>query len=166
MVAAERVYSPYAREMQLDPYPSYRWFRDHAPCAYNPQMDFYALFRFEDVWNATLDWKTFSSRMGPTLENRGQIPGELFSIIGLDPPRHPRLRNLVSRGFTPRRIAALEPAVRALACSYLDRLGELPAFDVQREFAVKFPMDVISVLLGIPPEARDVFREHIDASLA
>ncbi len=166
MSAAELVYNPYARDMQLDPYPSYRWFREHAPCAYNPEMDFYALFRFEDVWNATLDWKTFSSRLGPTLENRGELPGEFFSIIGMDPPRHTRLRNIVSRGFTPRRIAALESEVREIARGYLDRLTPQRAFDLQREFAVKFPMDVISALLGIPAEQRDEFREHIDASLA
>jgi cytochrome P450 len=166
MATPERIYNPYAREMQEDPYPAYRWFLDHAPCAYNPEMDFYALFRFEDVWNATLDWKTFSSRLGPTLENRGQIPGEFFSIIGMDPPRHTRLRNIVSRGFTPRRIGALEPAVRALARGYLDRLAGQSSFDIQREFSVKFPMDVISVLLGFPAEHRDEFRQRVDESLA
>ena len=75
-------------------------------------MDFYALFRFEDVWNATLDWKTKSSSLGPALENRGQIPASCLSIIGMDPPAHTRLRNVVSRGFTPRRIAALEDEIR------------------------------------------------------
>jgi cytochrome P450 len=129
-------------------------------------MNFYALFRFEDVWNATLDWRTFSSRLGPTLENHGEIPGELFSIIGMDPPRHTRLRNIVSRGFTPRRIAALEPRIRAIACEHLDALAGRRAFDLQREFAVKFPMDVISLLLGFPVEHREAFRENIEQSLA
>jgi cytochrome P450 len=166
MAGAERIYSPYAREMQDDPYPTYRWFLEQQPCAHNPEMDFYALFRFEDVWQATLDWKTFSSRLGPTLENRGELPGEFFSIIGMDPPRHTRVRNLVSRGFTPRRIAALEPALRAIARGYLDALAGERAFDIQRELAVKFPMDVISLLLGFPAEWRGEFRECIEQSLA
>jgi cytochrome P450 len=166
MPADERSYDPYSREMQLDPYPAYRWFRDHQPCAYNAKMRFYALFRFEDVWNATLDWKTFSSRLGPTLENQGEIPGELFSIIGMDPPRHTRLRNIVSRGFTPRRIAALEPQVRAIARDHLEALAGRREFDIQSEFAVKFPMDVISLLLGFPPELRAEFRDNIEQSLA
>ena len=106
------LYDPYSRAIQEDPFPTYHHFLEHEPCTYNPKMDFYALFRFEDVWDATLDWKTYSSSLGPALENRGQIPGELFSIIGMDPPRHTRLRNLVSRGFTPKRIAALEAEVR------------------------------------------------------
>jgi hypothetical protein len=165
MPADERIYDPYAPEMQRDPYPAYRWFRDHQPCAYNPQRDFYALFRFEDVWSGTLDWKTFSSRLGPLLENHGELPGELFSIIGMDPPRHTRVRNIVSRGFTPRRIAALEPKIRAIAREHLDALAGSRAFDLQTEFAVKYPMDVISLLLGFPPELRREFRQNIDASL-
>jgi hypothetical protein len=165
MADGARIYDPYSHEMQQDPYPAYAWFREHAPCAYNPRMDFYALFRFEDVWNATLDWKTFSSRLGPTLENRS-IPGEFFSIIGMDPPRHTRVRNIISRGFTPRRIAALEPKIRAIAREHLGKLEGRRAFDMQAEFSVKFPMDVISVLLGFPVEHRAEFRANIERSLA
>jgi cytochrome P450 len=128
-------------------------------------MDFYAIFRFEDVWEATLDWKTYSSSLGPTLENRGQIPGELMSIIGMDPPRHTRLRNIVSRGFTPRRISELEEEVRKLARHYLDPLRGSARFDVQQEFSVKLPMDVISVLLGIPEADRDWYRHTVDKGL-
>jgi cytochrome P450 len=128
-------------------------------------MDFYALFRFEDVWQATLDWRTYSSSLGPNLENRGEMPGELASIIGMDPPRHTRLRNIVSRGFTPRRIAALEAEVREIATRYLDPLRGESRFDVQQEFAVKLPMDVISVLLGIPESERDAYRHAVDKGL-
>ena len=159
------LYDPYSRAMQEDPFPTYRHFLEHEPCSYNPKMDFYALFRFEDVWDATLDWKTYSSSLGPSLENRGQIPGELFSIIGMDPPRHTRLRNIVSRGFTPKRIAALEPEVRKLAARYLDALRDETRFDVQQAFSVKLPMDVISVLLGIPEADRDWYRHTVDKGL-
>jgi cytochrome P450 len=151
--------------MQEDPFPTYHYFLEHEPCTYNPKMDFYALFRFADVWDATLDWKTYSSSLGPALENRGQIPGELFSIIGMDPPRHTRLRNIVSRGFTPRRIAALEPEVRKLAAHYLDALRDEKRFDIQQAFSVKLPMDVISVLLGIPEADRDWYRHTVDKGL-
>jgi cytochrome P450 len=158
-------YDPYARAMQEDPYPTYRYFLEHEPCTYNPTMDFYALFRFEDVWEATLDWKTYSSSLGPTLENRGQIPGELFSIIGMDPPRHTRLRNIASRGFTPRRIASLEAEVRTIAARYLDALRSERRVDIQQAFSVKLPMDVISVLLGIPEADRDWYRHTVDKGL-
>ena len=72
------IYDPYSRDFQEDPYPLYKHFRDEEPCTYNPDMDFYALFRFEDVWDATLDWQTMSSSLGPTLENRGHMPGHVF----------------------------------------------------------------------------------------
>ena len=159
------LYDPYSRAMQEDPFPTYHHFLEHEPCSYNPKMDFHALFRFADVWDATLDWKTYSSSLGPSLENRGQIPGEVFSIIGMDPPRHTRLRNIVSRGFTPRRIAALEPEVRKLAAHYLAALRDEKSFDVQQAFSVKLPMDVISVLLGIPEADRDGYRHTVDKGL-
>jgi cytochrome P450 len=159
------LYEPYSRRFQEDPYPLYKHFRDHEPCAYNPQMDFYALFRFEDVWNATLDWETISSSYGPSLENRGQMPPGSFSIIGMDPPAHTKLRNVISRGFTPRRIAALETEIRGIAKHYLEPLAARDAFDFEQEFAVKFPMDVISALLGIPEEDRDWYRHAVDQGL-
>jgi cytochrome P450 len=158
-------YNPYSRAFQEAPYPLYRRLRDETPCAYNTEMDFYALFRFEDVWNATLDWETMSSSLGPNLENRGQLDPELQSLIAMDPPRHTRLRNIVSRGFTPRRIAALEDAIRAVARGYLDRLAGLDSFDFQQEFAARFPMDVIGLLLGIPEEDRDAYRASVDMGL-
>ena len=160
------IYDPYARRYQEDPYPLYKYFRDNEPCTYNEERDFYALFRFEDVWNATLDWETVSSHLGPILESRGQLPDGIFSIIGMDPPRHTKLRNIISRGFTPRRIAAMEKELREIARGYLEPLAELEAFDFEQAFAVKFPMDVISVLLGIPEKDRDAYRESLDGGLA
>jgi len=159
-------YDPYSREMQEDPYPAYAHFRDEEPCAYNPRMDFYALFRFDDVWDATLDWQTYSSSLGPTLENRGQVPGEAMSVIGMDPPRHVKIRNLASKGFTPRRIAALEDDIRAIARKCLDPLRDLSGCDFQEAVSSKLPMDVISALLGIPESERARYRHVIDRALA
>jgi cytochrome P450 len=159
------IYDPYSRQMQEDPYPTYRYFRDEEPCTHNPKMDFYALFRFEDVWQATLDWKTYSSSLGPILENKGEIPGEVMSIIGMDPPRHVRVRNLVSKGFTPRRIADLEGEVRRLARGYLDAVAGERSFDFQAALSNGLPMDVISVLVGIPEEDRAAYRGWVDKGL-
>ena len=158
------IYDPYSREMQHDPYPTYRHFLEEEPCAYNPEHDFYALFRFEDAWQAILDWQTFSSRLGPPLENR-DVPGDFASILGMDPPRQKRLRNLVSRGFTPGRVAALEPEVRRLARGYLDALLERGGGEFQAAVSDKLPMDVISLLLGIPPEDRDRYRGWVARGL-
>jgi len=158
------IYAPYSIEMQEDPYPAYRHFRDEEPCSYNPKLDFYALFRFEDVWNATLDWETYSSRLGHNLANKTES-GEDMSIIGMDPPRHVKLRNLISRGFTPRRVAALEDQVRTIARRYLDSIRDESEFDIQEVLGNKFPMDVISALLGLPEEIRDTYRLWMDRML-
>ena len=162
---ASVIYDPYSREMQHDPFPAYRHFRDEEPCAYNPKMDFYALFRFEDTWDATLDWQTFSSSLGPSLENRGEMPGELMSIIGMDPPRQKKLRNLASKGFTPRRIAALEEEIRGIAKHYLEPVTGAGGCEFQDALSNRLPMDVISALLGIPQEDRDQYRKWVDHGL-
>jgi cytochrome P450 len=83
----------------------------------------------------------------------------------MDPPAHTKLRNVVSRGFTPRRIAALEDEIRGIAKSYLEPLASRDAFDFEQEFAVKFPMDVISALLGIPEPDREEYRHQVDKGL-
>jgi cytochrome P450 len=158
------IYDPYSREMQHDPYPAYRHFRDNEPCAYNPKLDFYALFRFEDVWNGSLDWEGFSSRLGHDLSNRSE-PGEAGSIIGMDPPRQNVLRRLVAKGFTPARIDALEPDLRAIAKRHLDPLMERAECDLQADFGMKFPMDVIGALVGFPEETREQFRLWADLAL-
>ncbi len=150
-------YDPYSYELDVDPYPVYGELRDHAPAYYQPKLDFWALTRFDDVLEAFLDGRTYSSAQGTVLELMGKpLPGAL--MIFMDPPRQTRLRNLVSKAFTPAQVARLEPQVRAIAAGYLDPLPERGHCDIVKEFTAKFPMDVISALLGIPPEDRDRVR--------
>jgi cytochrome P450 len=157
-------FDPYSYEQDEDPYPIYRRMRDEAPLYYNPRLDFYALTRFEDCRAAFIDWKTFSSARGTVLELM-DVDFKNTLIIFMDPPRQTALRNLVSKVFTPRRIAALEPEIRAIACGYLDPLRETHGCDIVRDFTANLPMDVISTLLGIPPEDRDHVRELSNAVL-
>ncbi|MAG33357.1 MAG: cytochrome P450, partial [Deltaproteobacteria bacterium] len=160
------IYDPYSREVQEDPFPTYAHFREEEPCHYSPKMDFYSLFRYDDVWDATLDWKTFSSRFGPLLDARSEPPPELVpSIIGMDPPRQVAIRNVLSKAFTPRRIARLEPEVRRIANVYLDAYVEAGGGDIQEAFSNKLPMDVISLLMGIPEEFRDGYRRVVERVL-
>ncbi len=150
-------YDPYSYEIDEDPYPVYRWLRDAAPVYRNERLGFFALTRFEDVLEAFVDWETYSSAEGTVLELMGsEISGTM--IIFMDPPRQTRYRNLVSRAFTPRRVAGLASQIREIAVGYLDALVGRPRFDVVKEFTAKLPMDVISALLGIPSEDRDVLR--------
>ena len=101
-------YDPTDWQTQIDPYPIYARLREEAPVYHNEKMNFYALSRFEDCWDAHLDWETFSSSRGPTLE---EVPeGSLPVMIAMDPPKHTRLRQLVSKVFTPRRINEMRPS--------------------------------------------------------
>jgi cytochrome P450 len=151
-------YDPYSYEIDQDPYPLYRRMRDQAPAYYNPRLDFWAFTRFDDCYQAFLDWQSYSSAQGTVLELMGDQKFSGSLIIFMDPPKQTRYRNLVSKAFTPARMRALEPRIRAIATGYLDRLVGLPRFDVVREFTAKLPMDVISTLLGIPEADRDQVR--------
>jgi cytochrome P450 len=158
--------NPFAHEFHADPYPTYRWLRDHAPVYRNDALDFWALSRARDVRAASLDWETYSSAEGTLVE---RIDTTAFAdrpmMIFMDPPRHDRLRGLVSRAFTPRRIAALEPFVRATACRLLDALRARGGGDFVRDFSVLLPMDVIFTLLGVPDADRVQLRTWMDRSL-
>ena len=158
-------YDPYSYEIDEDPYPIYKRLRDEHPVYHNEKLDFWAVTRFEDCWKAYTDFETFSSARGTVLElmDSGFDTGPL--IIFMDPPRQTRLRNLVSKAFTPRRIAELEPRIREIAVGYLDPLVEQGSCDIVQDFTAKLPMDVISTLLGIPPSDRDTVREWSNAVL-
>lgn len=157
-------YDPYSYEIDADPYPVYRRLRDEAPVYHNERLDFWALSRFADVERASMDSATYSSARGTVLELMdNEISGDL--IIFMDPPAQTRLRNLVSKAFTPRRVAALEPEVRRITIGHLAPLIERGGGDVVEEFTARLPMDVISALLGIPAGDRDSVRGWSNAML-
>ena len=111
--ASPVTYDPYAYGTHEDPYPTYRALRDNAPAYVDETRGFWALSRHDDVRAALDDWHTFSSTGGITLErDAGSVQPML---IEMDPPRHTELRALVSRSFTPRRVAEMEAPTRALA---------------------------------------------------
>jgi len=155
------VFDPYAWEVHEDPYPVYRRLRDEAPCYHDERLGFYALSRHADVLAAFLDPERFSSREGVALEDVGDASA-VMSFLAMDPPRQTRLRNLVSRGFTPRRVRELEGPVRKLATLYLDRVAGAGRCDFITDFAGRLPMDVVSEMLGVPPEDRDRLRTWAD----
>lgn len=158
------VYDPYAYAIHEDPYPTYRRLRDEAPAYWNAERAFWALSRFADVQAAMQDWQTYSSEGGVSLE-RSTTSATLPMIIAMDPPRQMALRRLVSKAFTPRRVAELEPRVRALTTKWLDPLVARGEGDFIQEFAAKLPMDVISTMLGVADEDQDMLREWSDRLL-
>jgi cytochrome P450 len=154
-------FNPYSYEFHDDPFPVYRRLRDDAPCYRNDDLGFWALSRYDDVVSALHDPETYCSRFGITLEAGNTLP----MMLTTDPPEHTALRRLVSRAFTPRRIADLEPAIRRLSTGYLDAWRDHAAPDLIGDYAALLPMDVISRLLGVPDGDQEQLRAWSDALL-
>lgn len=164
--AADVVFDPYSSTFFDDPYDLYRRMRDEAPVLHNEELGFYALSRWDDVVTAERDWATFSSAYGIELDSlRSGKMYEYESLIMMDPPKHDRMRALVSRVFTPRAISALEPMVREVIVGHLDDLDGRDEVDLVAEFSAYFPVEIISRMLGIPPDMRQQVRLWLDQTL-
>src|SRR5262245_30290965 len=159
-------YDPYDFEIDTDPYPIWKRLRDEQPLYWNERYQFYAVSRFEDVERGFVDWRTYSSANGTLLElirSGMQMPQGIF--IFEDPPAHDVHRGLMTRVFTPRKMAALEPKVRELCARTLDPLVGAGGFDFIRDLGAQMPMRVIGMLLGIPEQDQEAIRDSIDANL-
>jgi cytochrome P450 len=162
--AAEIYYDPFDPEIDKDPHPIWRRMRDESPLYWNEAHQFWALSRFSDVWAAYVDTSTFSSSHGVMLETLDS-PTDFPSVIFMDPPEHDGMRKLVSRAFTPRRIADLEAHVTQLVSEYLDGLLGCTEFDYVEAFGALLPPMVIGHMLGVPEQDRDMTRRWFDQML-
>lgn len=153
-------YSPYDFSINGDPYPVYARLCEESPVFHNEEDDFWALSRHADVLAALRDSTRFSSVNGLRIEPAfwGPDAERFFSFVAMDPPRHTRMRGLVSRAFTRRRVQELEPRLREIARSYLEPLVAGGTFDFMTDFAGPFPTDVISELVGVPESDRAEVR--------
>ncbi len=169
-MAAE--YDPLDPRFLADPYPAFAWLREHEPVHHRPADHrapaFWALSRFEHVWDAVRRPEVFSSASGLTFydDEIGQL-GIPPTIVMLDPPRQTRLRALIGRGFTPRRVLALEDPIRDFVRA---RLGEMRTrhadgvtVDFHAEFASTIPTYVLAELFGVPEEDRVLFAPWVHA---
>src|SRR5262249_51012274 len=160
-------YDPYDFEIDADPHPVWRRMRDEAPLYRNDKYEFWAVSRYEDVLSGLTDWRTYSSARGTLLElirNNVQFPPG--TILFEDPPLHDAHRALLARVFTPRRIAELEPQMRAYCAMSLDPLVGSDCIDFIGDLGAQMPMRVIGMLLGIPEGDQRQLRDAIDASLS
>jgi cytochrome P450 len=157
-------YSPYDYAVHEDPYPIYARLRAEAPLYRNDEFDFWALSRHADVLAAFRDPGRLSNRYGVSLDPAAYGPNahKAMSFLAMDPPLHTRMRSLVSKAFTARRVAELEPAIRALAVRYLEPALEARTFDMVGDVAGKLPMDVVSEMIGVPGADRAEVRRLAD----
>jgi cytochrome P450 len=159
-------FDPYDVELIADPYPMFARLREEAPLYYNAEYDFFAVSRYVDVNKALVDHGTFSSARGAILElikANLEIPSGM--LIFEDPPIHDVHRKLLSRMFTPRRIASLEPMIRDFCAQLLDPLVGSGHFDFVADLGAQMPMKVISSLLGVPEDDQVCIRDRGNAQL-
>ncbi|MCB1017926.1 MAG: cytochrome P450, partial [Acidimicrobiales bacterium] len=157
-------------ESWRDPFPMYAALRDHDPVHHVDRGDYWVLTRFADVFRAARDTATYSSADGLTVAYGDLVAAgidEARPLVMLDPPDHTGFRRLVGRGFTPRRVAEIEPAVRAFAAERIDRLvaetaGGEPA-DLVEALAKPLPSFVVAHYLGVPEADRGRFDRWTEA---
>jgi cytochrome P450 len=159
-------YDPYDVKIAADPWPTYARLREEAPIYYNERYRFWAISRHSDVEAALSNWEAFSNSRSDILE---LVTSEFDMPKGVmmfeDPPVHTMLRGLMSRVFTPRRMAEIEDQIRAFCVNCLDPHVGSDGFDIVAELAAMMPMRVIGMLLGIPESDQIAVRDANDANL-
>jgi len=158
LTAAPLVYDPSTLEFQHGMWEVYRRLRDEQPVYADPAGAFYALSRFEDVWRAVNDTATFSSVVA-------EADNLLPQMIYFDPPRHTAMRALVSRAFTPKRVAEVEGLVRQTSRELLDGIAAAGGCELQHDFAAVVPSVVIARMIGVGDEHIASFRSWTESFL-
>ncbi len=136
------------------PHDWYRQMRKEQPVYFDPRFQLWNIFTYDEALQVLLDLETFSSEPAP-----GSRQLRLPSILGMDEPRHRKLRGIVQTAFTPRHIAQLEPRIIEVTDGLLDRVADQRKMDVIADLAYPLPITIIAELLGVPPEEQDLFKD-------
>ena len=152
-VSTRPTFVPCSRETWRAPWAMYASLRDHDPVHHVADADYWVLSRFADIFAAARDTTTFSSAQGLTFEYGEREKAGLAEadpMVMMDPPEHTAFRRLVGRGFTPRHVVEIEPAVRAFVVERIERLRELGTGDVIVDLFKPLPSFVVAFYLGVP----------------
>lgn len=143
------------------PWPMYAALRDADPAHHVEAGDYWVLSRYSDVQAAVLDTARYSSASGLTVSYDERAAAGLATVtplVMMDPPEHTEFRSLISRGYTPRRVAEIEPQVRQFVRSRLDAIAELGECDIVTELFRPVPSFVVAGYLGVPEADRAQFE--------
>ena len=160
-------YNPLTPEVRANPYPLYRQLREQDPVHWSELMASWVLTRYDDVEAVLRDPRfstarrrtgnRFTEQLMEMQEQMGPI-GQATTMLRADPPEHTRLRNLVSKAFTPRAIEAMRPHIQQIVDELLDAVAGSDRFDLIHDLAYPLPVIVIAEMLGVAPEDRDRFK--------
>src|SRR6202161_130265 len=162
--AQDFYFNPWDENFRANPYPHYRPLLDGPPRIADMGFKFVLAARYADVRSILMDYATFTSVQpaGMGFDEQTKLFGDAPTMLGSDPPTQTRLRRLVSRDFTPRRIRELEPRIREIAKNLIDTAERKGQFEVMADLANPLPVMVISDLLGVQPEEYQQFKNWSD----
>lgn len=144
-----------------DPYPTYKWMRDHDPAHYSEIEDIWVLTRFKDVSDAFKNWKAWSSMLRGNLVN--DIPERVGKTLGTsDPPAHTFARGLVNKAFTPRTIAQLTSRIRSLAQRLSNQAREKKKIEFVADISAPFNAAILGAMFGLPDTDFIELRHWLD----
>ena len=134
---------------------------------YPGEAGYWSVTTADDVHTVSRDWQTYSSELGGVTAVSDVFPIELTRamFIGMDPPKHDRIKALFQAGFTPKRIAAHEEEIRAIAIDVLDRLEGRETCDLVSDVAQPVVSRVIGTFMGIPPEDDEIWANLMNSTL-
>ena len=149
------VYNPLLKTFTQNPYPTYAMLRKCSPIHRSLLTNTWVITRYKDVETILRDYKRFSNNPQTRLKRGGHKstlpPGpDDYSVLLVDPPDHTRLRKVVSKGFNPQALKALEPQIQATTQTLLDAIPDLQPFDLMKDIARPLSMMTMSQILGIP----------------
>jgi cytochrome P450 len=143
-----------SEETRREPFAAYAMLRERSPLVRDPNTRLWMIFDYDGVKRVLTEWETFSSRHGP-----------VDWIVSLDPPRQAKLRALVSKAFTPKSVANLEPRIRELSRELLEPLLSRGEMDLAADYSIRLPMMVIAEMLGVPSRDLPKYVEWSNAIL-
>src|SRR5208337_2715489 len=169
MTTNQVYFNPWDPEFRANPYPYYAPLLAGPPPVINLMTKMALVARYSDVTAVLRDTARFSADRGKIIppqqmeqmRNQGPFKGAP-TMLTSDPPVHTRLRRLVSRDFTPKRIREMEPRVREITARLLDVTQSKGELDVMTDLANPLPVMVIAEMLGVPPERYETFKHESD----
>ena len=155
-------YDPFSEDVMQDPHPIYRRLREEAPCYHVEKWDCWALSRFEDIWKASMDAKSYSTAQGTTAAHLLTKVQPVTPMLNLmDPPQHTRLRSQIRQYFTPGRVASLEPRIRGFVTDAVGAVMERGECDMIDDVASKVAVQVACLANGFPLEDGEMLNQLV-----
>jgi cytochrome P450 len=155
-------YDPFSEEVMRDPHPVYKRLRAEAPVYHIEEYDAWALAKFADIWDASMDTKHYSAAKGTTSSHLLTKVQPVTPMINLmDPPQHTVLRSAVRQHFTPQQVGRFEPVIRGIAKQALDEGIERGGLDAMGDLASRVSVTVACLLIGIPLEDAPMLNDLV-----